>query len=29
MIPFDNSEVLKARAGSSKRQTASTSKQFE
>jgi hypothetical protein len=29
MIPFDNSEMLKARAGGTKRQTSSTSKKFE
>ena len=29
VVPFDNSEVLKARFGSAKRQTSSTGKQFE
>jgi hypothetical protein len=29
MVPFDNSQVLKAGTGSAKRQTASTGKEFE
>jgi hypothetical protein len=29
VVPFDDPEMLKARSGRAKRQTASTSKQFE